>query len=109
MWGERRRGVAGAGEAAARRAVLAVFVEGRHGWERRATDVVVRRWRESEREAAEREDGEGDRVLGSVEVRPGGDVLLHFDDSCGQHFMHGHWPAVRFDASGSVVEVTVEA
>ncbi|UOQ57809.1 hypothetical protein MUN78_02940 [Leucobacter allii] len=98
-----------AAEAAALLPVLSAFFEERAAWHRRATDAIVRRFSESEPESAELDEAESDLVLSSVEVQPGGDVLLHFDDSCGQHFMHGHWPAVRFDASGSVMEVTVEA
>jgi hypothetical protein len=99
----------GAAEAAALLPVFSAFFEDRAGWHRRATDAIVRHFSQSEPEPAELDDAENDLMLTTVEVRPEGDVLLHFDDSCGQHFVHGHWPAVRCDASVSVIEVTVEA
>ena len=45
----------------------------------------------------------------SRNVRDDGAVVLHLEDGCGEHFMQGYWPAVRFDDDGDVVEVTVEA
>lgn len=38
-----------------------------------------------------------------------GKLVLNFDDSCGEHFSHGYWPAVRLSSDGTVADVTVEA
>jgi hypothetical protein len=35
--------------------------------------------------------------------------MLHLDDTCGEHFLDGYWPAVRFGTDGSIVGVTIEA
>ncbi|WP_043807795.1 hypothetical protein [Rhodococcus triatomae] len=86
----------------------AVLADG-PGWHRRATDAVVTRFGDGDPEPAELDDAAHDLVLVTVEVHPGGEVVLHFDDSCGQHFVDGRWPAVRFDETGAVVDVTVEA
>jgi hypothetical protein len=88
---------------------VAAFFADRQGWHRRATDAVVAELSETTPTADELADAERDLVLQTVEVLPEGDVVLHLDDSCGEHLLDGYWPAVRFDTNDSVVEVTVEA
>lgn len=88
---------------------LAAFFAERAAWHRRATDAVVTRFGDGIPTPAELADAETDLVLTTVEAHPGGDLVLHLDDSCRTHFLHGHWPAVRFGEDGSVKDVTVEA
>ncbi|CAM3435391.1 hypothetical protein NODU109028_16805 [Nocardioides dubius] len=88
---------------------LEAFFADRDGWHRRATDAVVTRFSEQAPTSAELDEAEGDLVLQTVEVLAGGEVVLHLDDSCGQHFPDGYWPAVRFGTGDVVAEVTVEA
>ncbi|MFT4082028.1 MAG: hypothetical protein QM638_05535 [Nocardioides sp.] len=88
---------------------LAVFFADESGWHRRASDAVVTEFSEAPPEPAELDEAAADLVLETVEVHPGGDIVLHLDDSCGRHFLSGHWPAVRFDVDGVVTAVTVEA
>ncbi|WP_036970295.1 hypothetical protein [Promicromonospora kroppenstedtii] len=88
--------------------VAAVHAD-RAGWHRRATDAVVNEFSTEEPTADELAEAARDLVLQTVEVLADGDVVLHLDDSCGQHFLDGYWPTVRFDADDVAVEVTVEA
>lgn len=85
------------------------FFADRSRWHRRATDAVVTRFSEEAPTTDELDDAEGDLVVQTVEVLADGDVVLHLDDSCGEHFPDGYWPAVRFGADDAVAEVTVEA
>lgn len=100
---------ADAAEAARLLPQLAVFFSDRTRWHRRATDAVVTQFSEGEPQPAELDEAETDLVLATVEAYPDGDVVLHFDDSCGEHLPEGYWPAVRFDGSGAISAVTVEA
>lgn len=100
---------ANAAEAARLLPQLAVFFRDQAAWHRRATDAVVTQFSEDAPEQAELDEAETDLVLATVEAYPGGDVVLHFDDLCGEHLPEGYWPAVRFDGSGAVSAVTVEA
>ncbi|MFH8223027.1 hypothetical protein ACH4C2_26095 [Streptomyces sp. NPDC018057] len=50
-----------------------------------------------------------DLLLDTIEATSPTDLTLHLSDSCGEHFLDGYWPAVRFDGEGGVVGVTVEA
>jgi hypothetical protein len=79
------------------------------GWHRRATDAVVHALSTEVPSPVELDDAASDLALQTVEAHPGGEVVLHLDDTCGEHLLDGHWPAVRFGADGSVIEVTVEA
>lgn len=88
---------------------LAAFFADPAVWHRRATDAVVTEFSERPPTAEELADAERDLVLQTVEVHADGEVVLHLDDSCGEHLLDGYWPAVRFDTSDAVVEVTVEA
>lgn len=99
-------------DAAAASALLprvAAFFADRAGWHRRATDAVVHEFSTEEPTADELAEAAHDLVLHTLEVLADGDVVLHLNDSCGQHFLDGYWPAVRFDADDVAVEVTVEA
>lgn len=96
-------------EAAALVERLGAFAADVPGWTRRATDAVVTHLSEETPAEAELDDAATDLALQTVEARPGGDLVLHLDDTCGEHLPHGYWPAVRFDASGAVAGVTVEA
>ncbi|QIK73522.1 hypothetical protein G7070_16195 [Propioniciclava coleopterorum] len=88
---------------------LAAFARAPRAWTRRATDAVVRAFSEGEPSASDLDEAAADLRLETVEVRDDGAVVLHLEDGCGEHFMQGYWPAVRFDDDGDVVEVTVEA
>ncbi|MFD7022029.1 hypothetical protein [Promicromonospora sukumoe] len=98
-----------AGAAAALLPRVAAFFADRSGWHRRATDAVVAEFSTDTPTSDELDEAAEDLVLQTVEVLPAGDVVLHLDDSCGQHFLDGYWPAVRFDAADAVAEVSVEA
>ncbi len=76
---------------------------------RRAVEAVVRRFGESEPGADELDDAASDLVPELVEPTADGGTVVHLADTCGEHFLDGYWPAVRFDAAGQVVEVTVES
>ncbi|HEU5029339.1 MAG TPA: hypothetical protein VFV01_30825 [Spirillospora sp.] len=54
-------------------------------------------------------DARNDLSLNTIAVKDGDEVVLHFTDSCGRHFLDGYWPAVRFDRDDTVLDVTVEA
>jgi len=76
---------------------------------RRAVEAVVRRFSEDEPTAEELAEAAADLVVELVRRRDDGGTVVHLADSCGGHFLDGYWPAVRFDAVGDVVEVTVES
>ncbi|MGM7423777.1 enoyl-CoA hydratase/isomerase family protein [Cellulosimicrobium sp. CpK407] len=76
---------------------------------RRAVEAVVRRFSEDEPTAQELAEAADDLVVDLVQRRDDGGTVVHLADSCGEHFLDGYWPAVRFDAVGDVVEVTVES
>jgi hypothetical protein len=100
---------ADAAEAAGLLPRLSAFFGDRSAWHRRATDAVVTRFSEAAPAPDELDDAEHDLLVATIEVRPGGELVLHLDDSCGEHFPEGYWPAVRFDEQGAVIDVTVEA
>lgn len=76
---------------------------------RRAVEAVARRFSEDEPTPAELTELIDDLVVELVERHDDGGMVVHLADSCGGHFLDGYWPAVRFDAVGDVVEVTVES
>lgn len=88
---------------------VGAFFTDRTGWQRRATDAIVARFSDTVPTPTELDEAAEDLVLATVEAWPGGSVVLHFDDGCGEHFGHGYWPAVRFDQAGVPHEVTVES
>ena len=77
------------------------------GVRRRASEAVITHFSDSEPSPAEIAEGADDLVLDTLEITDDATVL-HFTDSCGQHFPEGYWPAVHLDADGEVAEVTVE-
>lgn len=57
----------------------------------------------------ELEEAAADLRVVTVTARTDGTIVLHLDDSCGEHFLDGYWPAVVLDSAFEVLEVTVEA
>ncbi|SDF37032.1 enoyl-CoA hydratase [Cellulosimicrobium cellulans] len=76
---------------------------------RRAVEAVVRRFSEGEPTPDELAEARDDLVVELVERHEDGSIVVHLADTCGEHFLDGYWPAVRLDAVGEVVEVTVES
>lgn len=76
---------------------------------REASDAIVAHFSDEAPTRAELDDAAGDLKLQSVEAVAPNRVKLHFDDSCGEHFRPGHWPAVEVTVEGVVVGVTLEA
>lgn len=76
---------------------------------RRAVEAVVRRFGEGEPTPDELAEARDDLVVELVERHEDGSIVVHLADTCGEHFLDGYWPAVRLDAVGEVVEVTVES
>ena len=69
----------------------------------------MRRFSEGEPTPDELAAAHDDLVVELVERHEDGSVVVHLADTCGEHFLDGYWPAVRFDAVGDVLEVTVES
>lgn len=74
---------------------------------RRASDAVITHFSDRTPSASELDEGAGDLVLDTLEIT-GDATVLHFTDSCGQHFPEGYWPAVHLGVDGSIGEVTIE-
>lgn len=96
-------------EAEALLSSVAAVLSDLSAWHRRATDAVVHELSTEEPSPSELDDAASDLALQTIEAHPGGDVMLHLDDTCGEHLLDGYWPAVRFGADGSIIEVTVES
>jgi hypothetical protein len=77
------------------------------GIRRRASDAIVTHFSDGEPSQDELAQAADDLVLDTVEITDDATVL-HFTDSCGQHFPEGYWPAVHLGLDGSIGEVTVE-
>ncbi len=77
------------------------------GISRRASDAIITHFSDGEPSPAELETGSDDLVLDTLEITDDATVL-HFTDSCGQHFPDGYWPAVHLGLDGNIGEVTVE-
>jgi len=75
---------------------------------RRASDAIITRFSDGEPTPAELDDGFNDLVLDTIEATVE-TTVLHFTDSCGQHFPEGFWPAVQLDETNSILEVSVES
>lgn len=75
---------------------------------RRASDAILTHFSDSEPTRAELDDGASDLLLDAIE-QTSDHTVLHFTDSCGEHFPDGYWPAAHLDAEGNIVEVTVES
>lgn len=76
---------------------------------RTASDAVVTTFSNGEPEHHELDDAASDLVLDTIEAAADGTIILHFTDSCGDHFPEGYWPAVHFRPDGAVEQVTVES
>ncbi|MGI5322606.1 hypothetical protein [Actinomadura nitritigenes] len=77
--------------------------------ERRAIEAVVCAFTKGPPTADDYADARDDLALDTIAVEDGDEIVLHFTDSCGRHFLDGYWPAVRFDRDDTVLDVTVEA
>ena len=74
---------------------------------RPASDAIVTHFSDGEPSPADLDAAASDLVLDTLETTDEATVL-HFTDSCGEHFPEGFWPAVHLDLDGQVTEVTVE-
>lgn len=77
--------------------------------QRLATDAVVTSFSTTDPEPHELDDAAADLELETVEASADGTVVLHFVDSCGEHFPEGYWPAVHLGTDGQITRVTVES
>lgn len=73
-----------------------------------ATDAIVTAISEDPPAGSELDEAAADLRLETIGTLPDSEIVLHFQDSCGSHFISGRWPAARFATSGEV-RVTVEA
>lgn len=76
---------------------------------RAASDAVVTTFSTGEPTPTELDEAAADLELETVEAAADGTIVLHFTDTCGEHFPDGYWPAVHLDAGGDVANVTVES
>ncbi|MGF2947650.1 hypothetical protein [Microbacterium alcoholitolerans] len=75
---------------------------------RRATNAIITHFSDGEPTAGDLDEGAADLQLDAIETTTD-ETVLHFTDSCGEHFPDGYWPAVHIDTEGGVAEVTVES
>lgn len=75
---------------------------------RQATDAIIDHFSDGDPTAADLDEGAADLQLDAIETTYD-EVVLHFTDTCGEHFPDGYWPAAHLDADGRVAEVTVES
>ena len=76
---------------------------------RTATDAVVSNFSTGDPEPHELDDAASDLTLDTIESASDGTVVLHLNDSCGDHFPDGYWPAVHLAVDDTVAQVTVES
>lgn len=76
---------------------------------RTASDAVFTQFSDVEPEPHELDEGARDLRLEAIEATADGTFVLHFADSCGEHFPDGYWPAAHIDGEGTVTAVTVES
>ncbi|GAB3252245.1 hypothetical protein [Kineosporia babensis] len=76
---------------------------------RLATDAVVTQFSAEEPKPQELQEAHADLALETLQTCADGTVVLHFTDTCGEHFLDGYWPAVRIGTDGQISDVTVEA
>jgi hypothetical protein len=76
---------------------------------RSASDAVDTQFSDIEPELHELDEGARDLRLEAIEATADGAFVLHFVDSCGEHFPDGYWPAAHLDGDGEVTGVTVES
>ncbi|KJL27500.1 hypothetical protein [Microbacterium oxydans] len=79
------------------------------GLRRRASDAVVTRFSHSDPEPHELDEGAADLTLDTIEAAADGTIVLHFTDTCGDHFPEGYWPAVHLAPDDTIIDVTVES
>jgi hypothetical protein len=79
------------------------------GIRRTASDAVITQFSDVEPELHELDMGAQDLRLEAIETVADGTFVLHFVDTCGEHFPEGYWPAAHLDADGAVTAVTVES
>lgn len=84
-------------------------VDGLYALVRMATDAIVTRFSTGEPPTHELDEAADDLALEAIEATAEGIVVLHFVDSCGEHFPEGYWPAAHVDDTGAVIDVTVES
>lgn len=75
---------------------------------RRASDAVRAHFSDSEPSADELDAAADDLQLEAIEATAD-QTVLHLQDTCGEHFPEGYWPAVHLDHTGAVTDVTVES
>ncbi|MDQ0612390.1 hypothetical protein QF046_000031 [Microbacterium sp. W4I4] len=76
---------------------------------RTASDAVVTQFSDVEPEPHELDEGAQDLRLEAIEATADGTFVLHFADTCGEHFPDGYWPAAHLDGDCAVTAVTVES
>lgn len=76
---------------------------------RLASDTIVTAFSTGTPEQHELDDAASDLTLETLEASADGTIVLHFIDSCGEHFPEGYWPAVHLGADGQIAQVTVES
>jgi len=76
---------------------------------RLASDAIVTAFSTGAPEQHELDEAASDLTLETLEASADGTVVLHFIDSCGEHFPEGYWPAVHLGADGQITQVTVES
>lgn len=79
------------------------------GIRRIASDAIVTQFSDVEPTTLELDEGAEDLLLEAIESSGDGEIVLHFADTCGQHFPDGYWPAAHLDSEGVVTSVTVES
>lgn len=88
---------------------LRAVVADLEGIRRTASDAVITQFSDVEPEQHELDEGAQDLRLEAIESAADGTFVLHFVDTCGEHFPEGYWPAAHLDADGAVTAVTVES
>ncbi|MDR6200664.1 hypothetical protein QE374_002573 [Microbacterium sp. SORGH_AS428] len=88
---------------------LEAFLARRALWERAATDAVVVEFSAEDPTQDELDEAAADLRAEQIVVFPDAAVTVHLNDTCGQHFLDGYWPAVHFDSHDVVAKVTVES
>lgn len=76
---------------------------------RLASDAIVRTFSTGTPAQHELDDAASDLALETLEASADGTIVLHFIDSCGEHFPEGYWPAVHLGPDGQITQVTVES
>ncbi|MGB3374682.1 MAG: hypothetical protein WBA87_06035 [Microbacterium sp.] len=88
---------------------LRAIVADLDGIRRTASDAVITQFSDVEPEQHELDEGAQDLRLEAIESAADGTFVLHFVDTCGEHFPEGYWPAAHLDEDGTVTTVTVES